>query len=133
LCGPITRNETGRFLCEPEGRRNKRHPRDPKNSQIETTNEGNAHHFLVHFQFIPQGQTVNETYVEILKWLREAVLREVPELWHTDWLLLHDIAAAHKALCVEQFLTQKSITETHHKQFAPDLAPNDIGFFQSLP
>jgi len=35
----------------------------------------------VHFEFIPQRQTVNEAYyVEILKLLREAVRRKMPEL-----------------------------------------------------
>jgi hypothetical protein len=34
----------------------------------------------VHFGFIPQGQTVNEAYyVEILKWLIEAVHTEKPK------------------------------------------------------
>jgi hypothetical protein len=32
---------------------------------------------IIHFQFIPQGQTVNEAYqVKILKRLREAMLRK---------------------------------------------------------
>jgi hypothetical protein len=36
---------------------------------------------VVHFDFIPQGQIVNQGYyVEILKWLHEAVLRNRPEL-----------------------------------------------------
>jgi hypothetical protein len=36
---------------------------------------------IVHYEFIPQGQTVNQAYyVEILKWLNEAVCRKRPEL-----------------------------------------------------
>jgi hypothetical protein len=36
---------------------------------------------IVHFEFIPQGQTVYKTYyVDILKGLREAVSRKNPEL-----------------------------------------------------
>jgi hypothetical protein len=35
----------------------------------------------VHFEFIPQGQTVSQAYyVELLKQLREAVHRNRPEL-----------------------------------------------------
>jgi hypothetical protein len=46
----------------------------------------------VHFEFIPQGQTVNQTYcVEILKRLREAV-------WPTDWILYHYNVLGQKGL-----------------------------------
>jgi acyl-CoA thioesterase FadM len=39
----------------------------------------------VHFGFIPEGQIVNQAYyVEILKWLREAVYRKRPEVWPND-------------------------------------------------
>jgi hypothetical protein len=53
----------------------------------------------VHFEFIPQGQTVNQAnYVEITKQLGEAVPRKGPELWPNDSILHHDNAPAHKAL-----------------------------------
>jgi hypothetical protein len=56
---------------------------------------------IVHFEFIPQGQTVNEAYyMEILKQLREAVHRKRPELWPNVWIPHHDNAPAHKALSV---------------------------------
>jgi len=56
---------------------------------------------IVHFDFIPQGQTVNQAYcMEILKWLHEPVCRKRPELWPNDWIL-HD--PAYKVLSVKQF------------------------------
>jgi hypothetical protein len=79
-------------------------PTTQESSHIEITNEDNVHHFLryqgtVHFEFIPQGQTVNQAhYVEIRKRLREAVRRKTPELWTNDWILHHDNAPAHRAL-----------------------------------
>jgi hypothetical protein len=62
---------------------------------------------IVHFELIPQGQTFNQAYyVEILKWLHEAMLRKRPELWPSDWPVHHDNAPAHKALSVKHFLAQ---------------------------
>jgi hypothetical protein len=48
---------------------------------------------IVHFEFIPQVQTVKKAYcVEILKWLWEVVCRKRPELWPNNWILHHDAA-----------------------------------------
>jgi len=39
-------------------------------------------HGVIHYEFIPRGQTVNkEFYVAVLKRLREAVCRKRPQLW----------------------------------------------------
>jgi histone-lysine N-methyltransferase SETMAR len=87
----------------------------------------------VHFEFIPQGQTVNQTYyVEILKRLREVLHRKRPELWPNDWILHHDSAPAHKVLSVKQFVAKKSITEMEHPPYSPDLAPNDFCLFPKI-
>jgi len=48
---------------------------------------------IVHFDFTPQGQRVNQAYylyAEILKWLHEAVPGKRPKLWPKDWILHHD-------------------------------------------
>jgi hypothetical protein len=64
----------------------------------------NAHHLfdikdILHYQFIPQGQTVNQAYyMEIPKWLQEVVRRKKPELWPNDWILHHQNASTHKVL-----------------------------------
>jgi hypothetical protein len=56
---------------------------------------------IVHFEAIPQGQTVNKADdMKILKRLREAVLRRRPELWPNVWILHHNSAPSSQgALC----------------------------------
>jgi len=67
---------------------------------------------LVHFEFVSQGETVNQRfYLEVLKRLHDAVRRKRPELWRSgEWLLHHDNAPAHTALNVRQFLTKNGMT-----------------------
>jgi len=80
---------------------------------------------LVYFEFIPQGQTVNQQfYLEVLKQLHDAVRRKHPKLWQSgEWLLHHDNAPAYTALSVRQFLTKNRMTTASHPPYAPDLAP----------
>jgi fatty acid-binding protein DegV len=88
---------------------------------------------IAHFEFIPQGQTVNRAYyVEILKWLCEAVHRKRHKLRPNDWILHHDNAPAHKALSVTQFLAQKSITEMEQPSCSADTAANDYWLFPKI-
>jgi hypothetical protein len=75
---------------------------------------------VVHFEFIPQGQTVNRAYyVEIRKSLFEVVRRIRPELWPNEWIPHYDNAPTNKAPSVKEFLAQKSITEMDHPALFP--------------
>ena len=89
---------------------------------------------LVHFEFVLQGQTVNQQfYLEVLKRLRDAVRRKRPELWRSgEWLLHQDNAPAHTALSVRQFLTKNGITAASQLPYSPDLAPGDFFLFPRL-
>ena len=71
---------------------------------------------LVHYEFVPQVQTVNQLfYLEVLKLLREAVRRKRSELWLSgEWLLHHDSAPVHTALSVRQFRTKNVMTTASH-------------------
>ena len=80
---------------------------------------------IVHQEFVPPGQTVNqEFYLEVLRQLRENVRRKHPELWRSgDWFLHHDKAPAHTALSVTQYLAFLGWTVIPHPPYSPDLAP----------
>ena len=83
---------------------------------------------IVHYEFVPTWQTVNQVYYfEVLKRLREKVRRKRPEIFaNNSWILHHDNAPAHTALFVREFLATKQITVLEHPAFSPDLAPNDF-------
>ena len=64
---------------------------------------------IVHMEFLPQGQTVNQhVYKEILRRLLRSVHEKRRELWQDNaWLLRQDNAPAHNALSIRQFLVEK--------------------------
>jgi hypothetical protein len=85
---------------------------------------------IVHQQFVPPGQTVNQHYCwEVLKRLRE----QVPERWRNqDWLLHHDKAPAHTALSVQRFLAAKNMAVVPHPPHLPDFAPCSFFLFPRM-
>jgi len=87
---------------------------------------------IVHYEFVPTGQTVNQVYyLEVLEMLREKVRRKRPEFFaNNSWILHHDNASAHTALSVREFLATKQITVLEHPAYSLDLAPSD---FFSVP
>jgi hypothetical protein len=55
---------------------------------------------IIHFKFVPEGTTVNQTfYVEVLKRLIDALRHKLGELWRDRSLILHHVnALAHFSL-----------------------------------
>jgi len=89
---------------------------------------------IVHKEFVPPGQTVNQTfYLAVLKRLRDAVRLKCPDLWQSgEWWFHHDNAPAHTALSVRQFLTKNGMTPLTHPPYSPDLAPCDFFLFPRM-
>jgi len=56
---------------------------------------------IVHYKFVPTGQTVNQVYyLEVLERLHEKVRRKRPEFFpNNSWILHQDNAPAHTAVC----------------------------------
>lgn len=87
---------------------------------------------LVHKEFVPPGQTVNQQfYREVLVRLRKRVLRVRPDIAES-WILHHDNAPSHNALTVREFLTEKNIAILPHPPYSPDLAPCDFFVFPKI-
>jgi len=64
---------------------------------------------IVHTEFVPQGQTVNQFYYrEILERLRKRVVRVRPSI-ADNWMFHHDNAPCHTAISVIEFLAEKGI------------------------
>ena len=84
--------------------------------------------WVVHYEFVPTGQTVNQVYyLEVLNRLREKVRRKRPELFaNNSWILHHDNVPAHRALSVKEFLATKQRTVLEHPAHSPDLAPSEF-------
>jgi hypothetical protein len=90
------------------------------------------HKGIVHYEFIAQGQTVNQQcYLEVLTRLRECFRRKRPGLWPAKWILHHDNTPVHDALRVCELLAKNSITKMDHPPYSPDLVPAIFGSFQN--
>jgi hypothetical protein len=88
---------------------------------------------IVHFEFIPQGHTVNQPYyVKILRQLHEAVHRRRSKLWPNDCIFHHNNDPAHKALSVKQFMVQKIDYWNGTPTLTPDLALKDFWLFPKI-
>ena len=74
---------------------------------------------IVHSEFLPQGQTINQqVYKEILRLLLRSVREKRRELRQDkSWLLHHANAPAHKALSIRQFLAEKNIAVLEQAPF----------------
>ncbi|UYV79096.1 hypothetical protein LAZ67_17001118 [Cordylochernes scorpioides] len=80
---------------------------------------------IVHHKFQQQGSTITaDSYLGILRRLREAIRQKRPVLWRSkSWILHHDNAPAHTALKISKFLQLVR---------RPDLAPCDFFLFGKL-
>ena len=82
-------------------------------------------HGIVHIEFSPQGQTINQNvYKDILRRLMRSIREKRRELWEIkSWLLHHDNAPAHNALSIRQFLAENNIAVLEQLPYSPDRAP----------
>jgi len=89
---------------------------------------------LIHIEFLPNGQTVNQhVYLNILRHLRESLRKKRPEKWASgDWVLHHDKAPPHRALFVASFMAKNNMITLHHPPYSPDMAPSDFFLFPLL-
>ena len=101
-------------------------------------NEIDAHLFffdsqgIVHKEFAPPGQSVNQTFFrEVLERLRKMVARVRPGIART-WMLHHDNAPCHTAVSINGFLAEKSIPVVPQPPYSPDLSPCDFFLFPRL-
>ncbi|UYV75236.1 CLCN3 [Cordylochernes scorpioides] len=70
---------------------------------------------IVHHEFQQQSSTITaDSYLGVLRRLREAIRQKRPELWRSkSWILHHDNAPAHTALKILKFLQDHSTSVFH--------------------
>ena len=100
-----------------------------KGESVQVQNQGNADCFfwcpgIVHSEFLPQGQTINQhVYKNILQRLMRSVREKRRELWETrSWLLHHDNAPPNNALGIREFLAKNNIAVLEQPPYSPHLA-----------
>jgi len=90
---------------------------------------------IVHYEFVPRGETVNKEfyeYLNVLKCLREAVRRKRPEAsTKNTWMLHHGNAPAHESLLNREFLPKHEKTVVPQPPYSSDLVPADFSCSRS--
>jgi len=91
---------------------------------------------MVHYEFLPLGQTVNkEYYLSVMQRLREAIRKKRPELWADNtWFLHHDNAPSDTALVLRDHFAKISTHIVPRPPYSPDLevTPCDFWLFPKL-
>jgi hypothetical protein len=89
---------------------------------------------IVHYEYVPQGQTVNQQFnLQVLKLLRLSVSRKRPQKRVAGaWALYHDNAPMHKAHSIQVFLASHGIPVVQQPPYPPDMAPCDFWLFPQL-
>jgi len=85
---------------------------ESENEQIQNQIDARLFFFysqgIVHKEFVPPGQTVNQTfYRKVLERLRKKVARVRPGIECT-WMLHNDNAPCHTAVSINEFLAEKA-------------------------
>jgi len=138
----ITCDESWFFQCDPESKCQSMHWKSPSSPRQKKARHSKSKfkammiifldiRRIVHVDWVPEGQTVNQVYYkEVLTNLRERVRRR-PEIWKNgSWVLHQDNVPAHNALSVKRFLMKHTITVLEHPPYSPDLASCDFFYFQ---
>ena len=87
---------------------------------------------IVHKEFVPPGQTVNQTfYREVLERLRKRVARVRPDIART-WMLHHDNAPCHTTFSINEFLAEKKHSCDSSAPYSSDLSSCDFFLFPRL-
>jgi len=89
---------------------------------------------VLHYEFLPQGWTVNkEYYLEVMQCLREVVRKKRPDAWRENrWMLQHDNVPSHSLFLVRDFLVKHVTTVLPQPPYSSDLAPADFFLFPKL-
>lgn len=80
---------------------------------------------VVHKEFVPQGQTINQDlYKGPLQLLHDSIRRRRHDLSAAEkWFLVHENARPHMTLFVKDFLSVHQITVMLQAPYSPDLSP----------
>ena len=89
---------------------------------------------IVHFEFIPQGQSINaKVYCAQLDRVQTALTRIYPTIVNRNQvLLLQDNAKPHTAKLTQHKISALGWEALPHPPYSPDIAPSDYHLFRSL-